>query len=292
MSKIAFIGLGNMGAPMAINLAKAGFDLTVYDVVPDAVSKLASEGATAAATIPDAVKDADIIITMLPGDAIMAKVYADILPSAKAGALLVDCSTISAKLAQETATAATEKNLFMIDAPVSGGTAGAAAGTLTFIVGGDVEMLERAKPALEKMGKNIFHAGPHGAGQIVKICNNMLLAIHMIGSAEALNLAASYGLDMKNVSEIMNKSSGRNWSLDVYNPFPGVMDNVPAARGYSGGFGTDLMVKDLGLAQDAAAEKQAKTPLGTHATEIYRSHSANGNGKLDFSSIIRLFGDY
>lgn len=292
MSKIAFIGLGNMGAPMAINLAKAGFDLTVYDVVPDAVRKLASEGAASAATIPDAVKDTDIIITMLPGDAIMAKVYADILPSAKSGALLVDCSTISAKLAQETATAATEKNLFMIDAPVSGGTAGAAAGTLTFIVGGDVEMLERAKPALEKMGKNIFHAGPHGAGQIVKICNNMLLAIHMIGSAEALNLAASYGLDMKNVSEIMNKSSGRNWSLDVYNPFPGVMDNVPAARGYSGGFGTDLMVKDLGLAQDAAAEKQAKTPLGTHATEIYRSHSANGNGKLDFSSIIRLFGDY
>lgn len=295
MRKVAFIGLGNMGGPMALNLVKAQFPLSVYDVSADAIQTLTDAGAAKADSIAAAVTDADIVITMLPGDAIMTQVYlgdGGVLSAVKKGALLIDCSTISAKLAQEVSAAATAQGCDMIDAPVSGGTAGAAAGTLTFIVGGDPAMLEKARPLLEKMGKNLFHAGPHGAGQIVKICNNMLLAIHMIGTAEALNLAASYGLDMKNVSEIINKSSGRNWSLDVYNPMPGTMENVPSSRGYSGGFGTDLMVKDLGLAENAAREKSINTPLGQHAAELYRTHSANGSGKLDFSSIIRMFGNY
>lgn len=176
----------------------------------------------------------------------------------------------------------------MVDAPVSGGTAGAAAGTLTFIVGGALENFNRIRPILEKMGKNIFHAGENGAGQVVKICNNMLLAVHMIGTAEALNLASTFGLDARVVSEIISKSSGRNWSLEVYNPMPGVMENVPSSRGYTGGFGTDLMLKDLGLAQDAVVSQGTFTPLGMRALELYRQHSTDGHGKLDFSSIINL----
>jgi 3-hydroxyisobutyrate dehydrogenase len=284
MTTIAFIGLGNMGGPMARNLVSAGLAPVVYDIVPE----LATAFDTAAATLADAVSNADIIITMLPGDNAMRAVYNNVLQHAKTGALLADCSTISADLAKTVAAEAEAKGLRMIDAPVSGGTAGAAAGTLTFIVGGDAPDLDAIRPVLEKMGKNIFHAGGHGAGQIVKICNNMLLAIHMIGTAEALNMAQAFGLDVRTVSEIISKSSGRNWSLEVYNPLPGTMDNVPSARGYTGGFGTDLMVKDLTLAQSAAASVAAATPLGARALELYRQHSDNGNGKLDFSSIAKM----
>ena len=289
--KVSFIGLGNMGAPMAENLLKAGFALTVYDVVPAAVERLVVAGAASAPTVADAVAQANIVVTMLPGDRFVRSVYLDdggVIAGAKSGALLIDSSTISAAAAKEVAAAATARGLDMIDAPVSGGTAGAAAGTLTFIVGGASAALERARPVLEKMGKNIFHAGDSGAGQVVKICNNMLLAIHMIGTAEALNLAEAYGLDPKVVSEIMSKSSGRNWSLEVYNPMPGTMENVPSARGYSGGFGTDLMLKDLGLAQEAALAAHAVTPLGALARDLYRRHSESGQGKLDFSSIINM----
>jgi len=175
----------------------------------------------------------------------------------------------------------------MIDAPVSGGTAGAAAGTLTFIVGGPAAALERARPLLEKMGRNIFHAGASGAGQIAKICNNMLLGIQMIGTAEAINLGVASGVDATVLSDIMAKSSGRNWALELYNPWPGVMDNAPASRGYSGGFGTDLMLKDLGLAQEAASAAAASTPLGALARELYQRHSQAGSGALDFSSIVQ-----
>lgn len=294
MTNIAFIGLGNMGGPMARNLVKAGFALTVFDIIAASRDALAKEGATAAPDIAAAVKDADIVVTMLPATEHSRTAYLSeggVVAHAKPGALLVDCSTINADAARDIATAAAAKGFAMLDAPVSGGTAGAAAGTLTFIVGGDAAALERARPLLEKMGKNIFHAGANGAGQMAKICNNMLLAIHMIGTAEALCLGAAHGLDPKVLSEIMSKSSGRNWSLEVYNPFPGVMDNVPASRGYAGGFGTDLMLKDLGLAQEAATAAGAATPLGHLARELYARHSRNGGGRLDFSSIIGALSD-
>lgn len=288
---IAFIGLGNMGGPMALNLAKAGYKLTVFDVMPDATAKLAEVGATVAADIATTVKEADIVITMLPGSDHVKKVYLEdggVIAQAKSGALLIDSSTINADVARDVAAQAKQKGFRMIDAPVSGGTAGAAAGTLTFIVGGDAADLETARPLLEKMGKNIFHAGSSGAGQLAKICNNMLLAILMIGTSEALNMGVAGGLDPKVLSEIMSKSSGRNWTLEVYNPMPGVMENVPASRGYTGGFGTDLMLKDLGLAMEIAAAANAETPLGKHARDLYKAHSENGNGKLDFSSILQM----
>jgi len=291
---IGFIGLGNMGGPMALNLVKAGYTLTVFDLVPEAVKTLTDAGATAAADIAATVKDADVVITMLPGNDHVKKVYLEangILAHAKAGALLIDSSTINAQIAKDVAAKAKAKGFRMIDAPVSGGTAGAAAGTLTFIIGGDAADVDSARPVLEKMGKNFFHAGASGAGQMAKICNNMLLAIMMIGTSEALNLGISNGLDAKVLSEIMNKSSGRNWVLDVYNPMPGVMENVPASRGYTGGFGTDLMLKDLGLAMETAEGAGAATPLGRHARDLYKAHSANGNGKLDFSSILKLIED-
>lgn len=294
MTQIAFIGLGNMGAPMAKNLLKGGFALTVFDLVNEAVRALAQEGAKTASSIAEAVKNADIVLTMLPATEHTKKVYLGsegVIENAKAGALFIDSSTINAKVSKEVARAAVAKGFSMLDAPVSGGTAGAAAATLTFIVGGEKDAVERARPLFEKMGKNVFHAGANGAGQMAKICNNMLLAIHMIGTAEALSLGAAHGLDPKVLSEIMFKSSGRNWSLEVYNPFPGVMENVPASKGYAGGFGTDLMLKDLGLSQEAADHTQTSTPLGHLAKELYAEHSMRGNGKLDFSSIINLHGE-
>ena len=290
MSTIAFIGLGNMGAPMARNLLKAGMALRVFDIVPAAREALAAAGATNCASIAEAVAGANIIITMLPAGEHVLAAYggaAGILAHAAAGALLIDCSTINAEDAKKIAAEARAKNFIMLDAPVSGGTGGAAAGTLTFIVGGDVAGFDAAKPVFEKMGKNIFHAGESGMGQIAKICNNMLLGILMIGTSEALALGAAHGLDMAKLSEIMGKSSGRNWALEVYNPAPGVMENAPASRGYSGGFGTDLMVKDLKLAQAAAAHSAATTPLGALALEVYLQHQQAGNGKLDFSSVFR-----
>ena len=291
--KVAFIGLGNMGAPMALNLLKAGYPLSVFDLVPSALKALADAGAVAAATAAEAVRDADVVVSMLPASAHVHKLYlgeGGLLAAAKPGALLIDSSTIAPRTAREVAETATARGFAMIDAPVSGGTAGAAAGTLTFIVGGDAAALERACPLLEKMGRNIFHAGASGAGQIAKICNNMLLGIQMIGTAEAINLGVANGVDAKVLSDIMAKSSGRNWTLEVYNPWPGVMDNVPASRGYSGGFGTDLMLKDLGLAQEAAAAAEASTPLGALARELYQRHSQAGSGALDFSSIVRALG--
>ena len=288
---IAFIGLGNMGGPMVLNLLQAGFGLTVFDLSPSALQTAQAAGAKVAATAAEAAASADIIVSMLPASAHVEDLYlgsGGVLKVVKPGTLIVDCSTIAPQTAKTVYQAAQAAGCAMIDAPVSGGTAGAAAGTLTFIVGGETEALERARPLLEKMGKNIFHAGDHGAGQVAKICNNMLLAIHMIGTAEALNLGTSLGLDAKVLSEIINKSSGRNWSSELYNPFPGVMENVPASRGYSGGFGVDLMLKDLGLAQEAALHAKAATPLGALARNLYHLHSLAGNGRLDFSSILQL----
>jgi len=213
---------------------------------------------------------------------------AGILAHANPRALLIDCSTISPKVAQDVAKAAKAKRFAMIDAPVSGGTAGAQAATLTFMVGGDAKDLERARPLLEKMGKNIFHAGGNGSGQTVKVCNNMLLGIQMLGTSEALRLGIANGMDPKILSDIMTKSSGRNWALELYNPCPNVMENVPSSKNYAGGFGVDLMLKDLGLAVENAQDLNASTPLGELAHQLYELHSKAGNGALDFSSVFNL----
>lgn len=296
--KIAFIGLGNMGAPMVLNLLQADYQLSVYDLSPKALQIVSEVGANIAASAQQAVQGADIVISMLPASRHVEALYlgsataaeeSGILSQIEPHALIIDCSTIAALTSQKIAMAAQARGLSMLDAPVSGGTLGAAAGTLTFIVGGSAADLERARPVLSVMGKNIFHAGSNGAGQTAKICNNMLLGILMAGTAEALALGVANGLDPKVLSDIMSKSSGRNWALEQYNPYPGVMDKVPAARGYSGGFGVDLMHKDLGLATEAALATRATLPLGELARNLYGMHSKNGAGSKDFSSILALF---
>lgn len=292
MQTIAFIGLGNMGAPMAHNLLRAGYALTVHDLSATAMDALCSAGARGAPTAADAVREADIVISMLPANEHVRELYLGggrVLECARPQALLIDCSTIAADVAKEVSAAAAARGYAMLDAPVSGGTAGAAAGTLTFIVGGDDAALDRARAVLGAMGKNIFHAGGAGAGQVAKICNNMLLGILMAGTAEALNLGVAHGLDPNVLSDIMAKSSGRNWALELYNPWPGVMEAAPASRGYSGGFGSALMLKDLGLAQQAALNAQAATPLGGLARQLYQLHQQGGHGQLDFSSILQLY---
>jgi 3-hydroxyisobutyrate dehydrogenase len=235
----------------------------------------------------------DVFVSMLPAGRHVEALYLGddgVVAQADAGTLLVDCSTIDPATARRVAEAARERGLTMLDAPVSGGTAGAEAGTLTFIVGGPAEGLTQARPLLEVMGRNVFHAGDSGAGQIAKICNNMLLAVHMAGTAEALALGAANGLDPAVLSEIMKQSSGGNWSLNVYNPYPGVMENVPASRGYQGGFLVDLMAKDLGLAMETADACGSSVPLGALAKNLYRLHQrVNDSGRLDFSSIQWLY---
>lgn len=292
---IAFIGLGNMGGPMAKNLLKKDFKVTVYDLNAKVVADLKAAGAKTANNAKSAIKDADVIISMLPNGAIVKSLYTgnnglinEIVNQGKDDVLIIDSSTIAADDARAVAKACERQGIAMIDAPVSGGTAAAEAGTLTFICGGEPAHFEAAKTILSAMGRHIFHAGASGAGQVAKICNNMLLAIHMIGTAEALNMGAQQGLDPKVMSEIMKASSGNNWSLQVYNPFPGVMPNVPSSHDYQGGFMVDLMSKDLGLSQELAAKSKSATPLGAMATQLYQIHQAGGAGGKDFSSILQL----
>lgn len=291
--KIAFIGLGHMGGPMALNLHKAGHALTAFDLSAEACDRLAAEGVFIAATAADAVEGAEAVVSMLPASAHVDALYfgADgrpgLLESIAPGALVIDSSTIAAATSRKVAAAGAARGLAVIDAPVSGGTGGAIAGTLTFMVGGTAADLERARPLLDVMGANVFHAGEAGAGQTAKICNNMLLGILMIGTAEAIALGVANGLDPKVLSEIMRRSSGGNWALEKYNPLPGVMATAPASKGYAGGFGTDLMLKDLGLAQENAAAVRAATPLGGLARNLYAAHSLAGHGALDFSSVIK-----
>lgn len=289
--KIAFIGLGNMGRPMALNLRKGGLNVLGFDLSDAARKRLGEEGFPVAGSAREAVEDAGVVISMLPASEHVEALYlgdSGLLRNLARGVLVIDCSTIAAASARRVAGAAAERGIGCLDAPVSGGTGGAAAGTLTFMVGGATADLERARPVLAKMGQNIFHAGPAGAGQSTKICNNMLLAIQMIGTAEALALGAASGLDPRVLSEIMRRSSGGNWVLEKYNPMPGVMENAPASRDYAGGFGSDLMLKDLGLAQEASAALRAATPLGGLARNLYAAHSLAGHGALDFSSIVGL----
>jgi len=290
---IGFIGLGNMGAPMAHNLLKAGHQLSVFDLNAAAVENLVGAGALPVDS-PTAIAqgNAELIITMLPAAAHVKSVYLGengLIASSREGVMLIDCSTIDPHSAREVAKAAAEHGNPMLDAPVSGGTGGAAAGTLTFMVGGSDADFDRAQPILAAMGKNIVHCGAAGNGQVAKVANNMLLGISMIGVAEAMALGVALGMDAKTLAGVINTSSGRCWSSDTYNPFPGVLDNVPASRGYSGGFGSDLMLKDLGLATEAAKQVRQPVILGALAQQLYQSFSAQGHGGLDFSAIINQY---
>ncbi len=289
MQVVAFIGLGNMGGPMALNLQKAGFQVQAFDLNNDALAAVAAEGAVAAASAKAAVQGADFVISMLPAGKHVIGLYQDVRSEIKAGALVLDCSTIDAQSARQVGALLADAGIAFIDAPVSGGVGGAKAGTLTFIVGGSAENFQRANDVLSAMGKNLFHAGDVGAGQIAKICNNMLLSVLMVGTSEALQLGIDNGLDPKVLSEIMLKSSGRNWTLELYNPCPDVLPNVPASNNYQGGFMVDLMAKDLGLASECAQQSQSTTPMGALARNLYVQHQRQGNGKLDFSSIFRFF---
>ena len=287
--KIGFIGLGNMGNPMARNLVKNGHAVKGYDVVPSLLDKAATQGIARATSVADCVAGSEAVITMLPSSPHVRSVYGNesgVLAHAKPGMLLIDSSTIDPLTSREVAFDARAKGVAMVDAPVSGGTGGAEAGTLTFMVGGEAKDFEAARAILAAMGKNIVHCGGSGNGQVAKICNNMMLAIEMIATSEGMTLAAKLGMDPKVFAGIVNTSSGRCWSSDTYNPYPGVLENAPASRGYSGGFGADLMLKDLTLVTEAA--KQAKVPvlLGAIAQQVYQKHSADGHGGKDFSSVI------
>lgn len=288
---VAFIGLGNMGGPMAANLVKAGFPVRVFDLVPAALEAAVAAGASSAASAADAVKGAQVVISMLPASRHVEGLYlgeTGVLALIEPGALLIDSSTIAPASARKVADAAAARGLAMIDAPVSGGTAGAAAGTLTFIVGGEADALERARPVLAAMGKNIFHMGGVGAGQVAKLCNNMALGVIMAATGEAIALGVAHGLDARTLSQMMAVSTSRSWATEVCNPWPDVLENAPASRGYSGGFGNDLMLKDLGLAAEAAVGVGSPIPLGELARNLYSLNSKAGNGRLDFSSVVKL----
>lgn len=295
MATIAFIGLGNMGGPMAANLLKAGFSVRAFDLSPDALDAAKSNGCEVAFSAQEAADGADFVISMLPAGKHVRGLYAEgdtpLFEVIKPSALVIDCSTIDADTARSVAAEGEALGIGFVDAPVSGGVAGAQAGTLTFIVGGTDAQFEQAKPVLEAMGKNIFHAGGHGAGQVAKVCNNMLLSILMAGTCEAINMGVKNGLDPAVLSEIMKQSSGGNWALNVYNPYPGVMDTAPASKGYQGGFQVDLMIKDLGLAMDVSQTSASPVPMGSAARSLFTFHKAKGNGKLDFSSLMKLYQD-
>lgn len=290
---IGFIGLGNMGGPMAHNLLAAGYRLTVFDLSADAVQGLVAKGAAAAGSVTElAASDVELIITMLPAAAQVREVYladAGILAVVAPEVRLIDSSTIDPLTAREVAAAATSHGNAMLDAPVSGGTGGAQAGTLTFMVGGAATDYDAVLEVLQAMGRNIVHCGPAGNGQVAKVANNMLLAISMIGVAEAMNLGVSLGMDPGVLASVINTSSGRCWSSDTYNPYPGVIEGVPASRNYTGGFGTDLMLKDLGLATEAARQQKQPVMLGALAQQLYQSFSSQGHGSLDFSAIIKMY---
>ena len=290
MARIAFIGLGNMGLPMAENLVKAGHAVVGFDLTPAAVETLVAANGAAASSTAEACKDAEIVITMLPAGAHVREVYlaeGGVLASVQ-GALLIDCSTIDVETAREVASAARVYELLMVDAPVSGGVAGAKAGTLTFMVGGSDAAFERAKPVLEGMGGTIVHAGGPGNGQSAKICNNMILGASMIVVSEAFLLAEKLGLDAQKLFDIASKSSGQCWSMTSYCPVPGPVPASPANRDYEAGFTAAMMLKDLQLAQEAARATRAVTPMGAGAATVYQRYVEEGGGPTDFSGIIRF----
>src|SRR5689334_20982233 len=295
MANIAFIGLGNMGGPMAANLVKAGHKVTAFDLAAASRDQAKADGASIAERSVAAVRDADVVVTMLPAGKHVLSVWNDIVPAMTKGALIIDCSTIDVESARQAHALAAKHGIASIDAPVSGGTGGAKAATLTFMCGGEEGAFATAKPILEKMGKKIVHCGGAGAGQAAKICNNMILGISMIAVGEAFALGEKLGLSHQALFDVASTSSGQCWSLTTYCPVPGPVPASPANNGYRPGFATALMLKDLTLSQDAAKAAGAATPLGQHAQEIYQAFDAAGNGGVDFSGIIqhvrKLAGD-
>ena len=291
MSKIGFIGLGNMGLPMAKNLVAAGHDVTGFDLSDAAKSALVAAGGASADTIAAAVAEAEIIVSMLPAGKHVSAVYTEaegVLAQANAGALLIDSSTIDVDTARAVSAQAEAAGFTMVDAPVSGGVGGAAAGTLTFMVGGTEEGFAAAKPYLDIMGQNIFHAGGSGNGQVAKICNNMLLGISMIGTAEAFMLGEKLGLDAQTFFDISSTASGQCWSMTSYCPAPGPVPTSPANKGYAPGFTAAMMLKDLLLSQEAAGSAAAATPMGQRATELYTQMADAGDADMDFSGIMQM----
>jgi 3-hydroxyisobutyrate dehydrogenase len=289
MAKIAFIGLGNMGGPMAANLCKAQHHVVAFDLSDAAVAAAVEKGAHRAESAADAVKNAEIVVTMLPAGKHVREVYErDVLPNVGKGVLLIDCSTIDVDSARHVAALAQKAGLDMIDAPVSGGVGGATAGTLTFMVGGPDSSFSKARPILEKMGKNIVHAGGSGNGQAAKICNNMILGISMIAVSEGFMLGKRLGLDAQKIFDVVSTASGSCWSLVNYCPVPGPVPASPANRDYQPGFTAAMMLKDLLLAQQAAAGAGASTPLGAQAAQLFTLFANSGNAAKDFSGIVKM----
>ncbi len=292
MTRIGFIGLGNMGSGMAANLAKAGHDVRAFDLSAEALKRAELNGCKRAASAAEAVAGAEAVITMLPAGKHVRDVYeSSVIGTAPTRTILIDCSTIDVGTAREEIAKAQGQGYAMVDAPVSGGIAAAEAGTLTFMVGGTPEAFERARPFLELMGKAVIHAGGPGAGQAAKICNNMLLGASMIATCETFVLAQKLGLDPQTFFDIASKASGQCWSMTSYCPVPGVGPVTPADRDYDGGFAAALMLKDLRLAMEAAQSVDAYTPMGAHAEELYTRFSDRGGAGKDFSAIIKMIDD-
>ena len=291
MTKVSFIGLGNMGLPMAKNLVKAGHDVTGFDLVEGQLTELVKSGGKVSENLNDTLKNSEVVITMLPSGKHVKSVYLGeegIIKNSPTGLLLIDSSTIDVESAREVEEVANKSDLRMLDAPVSGGVTGAEAGTLTFMVGGDEGAFEKGKELLDIMGGNVIHAGQAGNGQVAKICNNMLLAISMIGTSEAFNLAERLGLDAQTFYDISSTASGQCWSMTSYCPVPGPVPTSPANNNYQPGFSSALMLKDLRLSQEASKITNTETPLGAHSTEIYEKMEEGGYDNLDFSGVIKL----
>ena len=287
--RIAFIGLGNMGAPMARNLLKAGHSLNLFDLNKDILAELAAQGGHISASPREAAQGAELVITMLPAAAHVRSVWLGedgVLAGITEGVPAVDCSTIDPQTVRDVAAAAAKQGVHMADAPVSGGTGGAQAGTLTFMVGANKALFDTLHPVLSHMGRNIVHCGEVGTGQVAKICNNLVLGISMIAVSEAMALGAALGIDSQVLAGVINSSTGRCWSSEVYNPWPGIVETAPASRGYTGGFGAELMLKDLGLATEAARQAHQPVVLGAVAQQLYQAMSLRGEGGKDFSAII------
>ena len=286
MAKIAVIGLGNMGLPMAGNLAKAQHDVTGFDIVAANVAKADERGVKAAKSAAEAVANADVVVTMLPAGKHVLDVYGQVLSAARKGTLFIDSSTIDVASARTAHELAKKAGMLPLDAPVSGGTGGAEAATLTFMVGGEEGAFEKAKPVLEHMGKKIVHCGAAGAGQVAKVCNNMILGVTMIGVAEAFNLGEKLGLSAQKIYDVVSTATGQCWAVNTYCPVPGLAPNAPSNRGFTGGFANNLMLKDMKLSQEASAAAGVATPMGAAATQLYALANALGDGGRDFSAII------
>ena len=293
MKRVGFIGLGNMGLPMASNLLKAGIEINAFDLSTDALRKAEDLGMITKTSAIEVLEDIDALITMLPNNMAVENIFLkeNLLGEINKNVIIIESSTISPQVSKNVSKKAADMDIAMLDAPVSGGVKGAELGTLTFIVGGNDDHLKKATPLFEIMGDKTFYAGRSGSGQIAKLCNNMLLAIHMCGTAETIAMGVNSGLDPTILSEIMKNSSGGNWSLEKYNPFPGVMKEVPASNDYSGGFLNSLMLKDLNLAEELATQSESNTPLGKLAKEIYEELNNQGFENLDFSSVQKNYLD-